>query len=477
MRVNDLNLVVVMLVGMLLFSTPFIYVVFDFAENGSVFALLAKYPARIDVLDVVLPYLEVVKRTASILALLVPLLIFGIPLARRAVSVAFVLLSLTAAGWGQPLTIQPVASPAGSGSAEPFLFATKQSLLLTWLEPVAKTDRVALRFARYTGGTWSAPRTIAARSDFFVNWADFPSIVEDANGVLFAHWLQKSGKSTYAYDVRMAASRDGGKTWSPSFLLNRDGKQNEHGFVSLAPLPGGGVGAAWLDGRNMPKGKEEGEMTVRYATVDARGAIRSDVQLDDRTCECCATGMTLIGSDPVIVYRDRSADELRDIAVVRRRAKKWTKPAVIHSDGWKIAGCPVNGPQIDASGRALAVAWFTAADNRQRVYVAFSDDAGRTFAEPVAVDDGRPVGRVDLVLLDASLAFVTWIEQTAAGAEVRGRMVARNLPLQPSIKIADSSAARGAGFPRIARLGHDLFVAWTEQTATDKRIRVARVTF
>lgn len=374
-------------------------------------------------------------------------------------------------------SVAEIPSPAGTNAAQPFLSAGHDGLLLSWLEPLAGTDRVALRFARYAAGRWSDPRTIAERSDFFVNWADFPSIVEDANGVLFAHWLQRSGQSTYAYDVRMSISRDRGKTWGASFLLNRDGKHNEHGFVSLAPLSHGGVAAAWLDGRNMPEGKEEGEMTIRYATIDARGRIASDVQLDDRTCECCTTGMTLAGSAPVIVYRDRAADEVRDIAVVRRKGKGWTKPVLVHDDGWKINGCPVNGPQIDSSGSALAVAWFTAAKNKQRVYTAFSNDGGATFAPALVADDGKPFGRVDLVMLDRETAFVTWIEQTSAGAEVRGRVVKRNLPLPPSIKIADSSAARGAGFPRIARLGRDVYVAWTEQSANDKRIRVARVTF
>jgi hypothetical protein len=151
------------------------------------------------------------------------------------------------------------------------------------------------------------------RNDLFVNWADFPSIVEDSKGTLFAHWLQKSGKGTYAYDVRMATSRDGGATWGDSFLLNRDGKEAEHGFVTLAALPAGGVGATWLDGRDMTGGHDEhaghdmgGDMAIRYATVDATGSIGNEVQLDDRTCECCTTGMTMTTSGPLIVYRDRS---------------------------------------------------------------------------------------------------------------------------------------------------------------------------
>ena len=368
-----------------------------------------------------------------------------------------------------------IGAPAAVGSGEPFLYATREGLLLSWLEPAANTKETALRFSVYRRGQWSKPRTVVQRDDFFVNWADFPSVVEDANGVLFAHWLQKSGGSTYAYDVRIAISKDGGRTWSAPLLLNRDGKKNEHGFVSLAPLANGGIGATWLDGRNMVEGKEEGDMTIRYATVDAAGTTRSDAQLDNRTCECCTTAMTIVAGRPVIAYRDRSAEEIRDIAVVRQTASGWSKPRLVHADGWKIAGCPVNGPQLDARGSRVVAAWFTAGSDQGRAYVAFSDDGGGTFGAPVAIDDGKPVGRMDVVMLDSDTAVVTWSEQTATGAELRARRVPRNGKPAASVKVADSSAGRAAGFARAAVLGKDIYVAWTEQNAALKRVHVTHV--
>ena len=389
-----------------------------------------------------------------------------------------VLAFLGCAGLGAAtISITELPPPAGAGAAEPFVSASNGALLMSWMEPVPGTDQVALRFARLQGGSWTAPRTIAARDDFFVNWADFPSVVEDANGVLFAHWLQKSSKGSYSYDVFMTTSKDGGATWRKAFLLNRDGKRNEHGFVSLAPLPGGGVGATWLDGRNMPEGKEEGEMTLRYATVGPTGAIRAEVQLDDRTCECCATGMAMADGKPVIAYRDRSSEEIRDIAVVRRTVSGWSKPHLLHADRWKIAGCPVNGPQVAASGARVAVAWFTAAGERPHVYVSFSDDRGASFGSPIVVDDGKPLGRVDVVMLDRETAVVTWSEQSAAGVELRARRIARNQNPDAFLKVADSSSARGAGFARIASIGRDVYIAWTEQSAASKRIHVARLSF
>lgn len=377
--------------------------------------------------------------------------------------------------------IEEIASPAGANAAEPFVSATRDGLLLSWLEPVANSDRTALRFARYRSGQWSQPRTIVERDDLFVNWADFPSIVEDAKGALFVHWLQKSGSATYAYDVRMATSTDDGASWSESFLLNRDGTPNEHGFATMAALPNGGVGVTWLDGRKMTParhGHEDGggEMGIRHATVDADGTIVNEMELDGRTCECCTTGMAISSRGPLIAYRDHSMEGIRDISYVRRVLTEWTSPRPVHVDGWKIDGCPVNGPQVDALGERVVVAWFTAANEKQRVFVAFSDDDGATFGTPIVVDGGKPAGRVDVVMLDERSALVSWLEQTTAGAEIRARRVSREGAAAPSMKIADSATARAAGFARIARVGADVYFTWTEQSATSKKIHVARVT-
>ncbi len=59
---------------------------------------------------------------------------------------------------------------------------------------------------------------------------------------------------------------------------------------------------------------------------------------------------------PVVAYRDRSVDEVRDIAVVRRVNGTWTTPAVVHDDHWQIAACPVNGPALASRGDTVVIA-------------------------------------------------------------------------------------------------------------------------
>jgi hypothetical protein len=165
---------------------------------------------------------------------------------------------------------------------------------------------------------------------------------------------------------------------------------------------------------------------------------------------------------PVVAYRDRSDGELRDIAVVRLRDGRWSEPRTVHADGWEISGCPVNGPSIAASGRRLAVAWFTAANDVPRVKLAFSDDAGASFSEPVVVvDDGAPLGRVETLLLDDGSALVCWMESTPEGGAIRLRRVRAGGQRDAAITIASSGTARSNGFPQLARAGELLIIAWT----------------
>ena len=153
--------------------------------------------------------------------------------------------------------------------------------------------RYALRFATRDASNWSTVRTVSEGEDWFINWADFPSVIALADGSLAAHWLVKSGKGTYAYDVNIARSKDGGTTWGKPIVPHTDKTQTEHGFVSLIPLPDGRVGAIWVDGRNLKYVKEEGDehaplpasMTLRYAAIDADGKLSDEAQLDERVCE------------------------------------------------------------------------------------------------------------------------------------------------------------------------------------------------
>jgi hypothetical protein len=376
------------------------------------------------------------------------------------------LLLLGAPAAGSSLST-PADPPAGPGATAPSLARDGGAVMLTWLEPAdparrGKGETWRLRWSRFVDGAWSAPRTIVERRDFFANWIDVPSAARAADGALFAHWLQRSGADPYAYDAVVARSTDGGATWMPLGRLHDDGTKSEHGFVSLVP-EGAGVRAFWLDGREMGASREgagdHGSMTLRTALVAT--SVGTGSVLDERTCECCPTSAVPPAAGPLVVYRDRGADEVRDISIVRRAEDGWSRPRAVSEDGWLIAGCPVNGPAADARGPLVAVAWFTGAAARGAVRVAFSTDHGATFSRGVTVDDTDPIGRVGL-RLDESGALVLWLDTADAGGAIRLRRVAPDGRMGDPLTVAASTTGRVGG-PRLGLVGDAVLVIWSEQ--------------
>ena len=382
----------------------------------------------------------------------------------------------------QPLVIRTTQSPSDGDSREPDLTTTPDGrVILSWVEKL-NDKRYALRVAMLDQKGWSDAQTVAEGNNWFINWADFPSVIALKNGTLAAHWLVKSGSATYAYDVNISQSNDGGKSWTKSIVPHRDNTQTEHGFVSLLALPDGRLGAVWLDGRNMRDMKEGDDhgpspesMTLRYAAVDAGGNLSDEAELDERVCECCQTSAAVTSDGPIAVYRDRSPSEVRDVYIVRHVNGGWTRPQAVFADDWRINGCPVNGPVVAAEGATVAVAWFTSISETPRVKIAFSQDAGATFSQPIAVDDGETVGRVDALLLPDGSALVCWLSGNVDGGAIKVRRVRADGAVGPPAEIAKTDISRSSGFPRMARLGNDIHFAWTE-FGKPSRVRTAVTT-
>ncbi len=175
-----------------------------------------------------------------------------------------------------------------------------------------------MKFAERTASGWTTPRTVASGTNWFVNWADVPSVLRLDDGTLAAHWLQKSGPGTYAYDVKLSSSKDDGKTWSAPFQPHSDGTKTEHGFASLVQMPGSGLGLVWLDGRAMGEGEHadhSGDMSVRFAAFDKNWKQTAEMVIDGRVCECCPTAMAVTSEGAIAAFRNRSDTEVRDIHV------------------------------------------------------------------------------------------------------------------------------------------------------------------
>lgn len=369
-----------------------------------------------------------------------------------------------------------VVSPAAPGSRYPNLASTPDGTpIMSWLEP-APDGAFALRYSTWTGSSWTGTRTVASGRDWFVNWADFPSVVPVSRSLWSAHWLQQRPGDAYAYDVRISISTDAGESWSAPLSPHDDGTPTQHGFVSLFGM-GESLQAVWLDGRHTSGEHDHKDgaaeaMTLRSVGIRNDGRLLApDLEIDARTCDCCQTDAATTREGAVIVYRDRGGDEARDIALVRSTVNGWSDPVHVASDGWKIDACPVNGPAVDARDDTVVVAWFTAPDV-PRVRVAFSGDSGRTFGTPIEVASGRIAGRVDVVLLPDGRAVVSWLTEVPGAAEIHARPFTRAGAAGRTAVIAHTGVDRSSGFPRMVMARDGLLIAWT-RAGESPRVQVA----
>ena len=363
------------------------------------------------------------------------------------------------------LEFQRIDIPSQNSSEPSLLKAHDGTIYLNWYEAIGN-DITALKFSKLENHTWSVPKTITTGDNWFVNWADFPALIAFGEN-LAIHYLEKSGEDTYAYDVKLMISNDKGGSWNPAFKPHLDQTKTEHGFVSKTAMTDTEFLAVWLDGRQMELAKKDStitaQMSLRAAIIDQNNHLKSKYLLDERTCDCCQTDTALTNDGPIVVYRDRSHEDIRDIYYTKlQNNHTWSTPKPIYNDDWKISGCPVNGPAISTKEDLVAVSWFTVAQDTPQIKVAFSNDNGTTFNRPILIGNTMSLGRLDIEMLDEISAVVSWMETVNGQTVIKIQRVFIDGRKSKAFVVAESSESRSSGFPRMIINNNDIIMAWTQ---------------
>jgi hypothetical protein len=350
----------------------------------------------------------------------------------------------------------------GDNNAQPNLVSSNGALSLSWISSKNK-NKASLHFSQFKKGKWIKPQKIANGSDWFVNWADFPAhaINED---LIITSYLKKSDSGTYTYDVILNLQKLSGEKIKKDFLLNTDGVKAEHGFVSIIPNNNKGFFITWLDGRNTVEKKLDGHhkpMTIRFAEITNTGEVINESELDEAACDCCQTSIAMTNNGPIVVYRDRSENEVRDIYTIRNINGVWEEPNPLHNDGWIINGCPVNGPKVAVNSTNLAIAWFTVINDNPIVNVSFSKTNGDSFGIPFKLNDLDAIGRVDVAFLNNEEVIVSYMEVDDIGTYLRIKKVSVNGEISKPITVSKIDGGRNTGVPQLEIINNEIFIVWT----------------
>lgn len=248
-------------------------------------------------------------------------------------------------------------------------------------------------------------------------------------------------------------------------------------FPALAAGPAGQVLALWLDSRHVVHAEDPSDV---YAAVSADDGVRwsPDRRLfGGQVCECCQP-VAAATSDAVLLssrhvdgegHRDPILSRIGyDLAVAADAAR-------IGMGRWDIEGCPMKATAVAADSRRVYVAWYSQADAPAGVWFAASTDGGRRF------DAGRPL-HVEAEVADAPVIAVegegrvvaAW--HAKAGGDRRIYMARSDDGGRTfSSPVALSPADEPAGYPSIATDSGRTVVTW-QQGKTVRALRLDAAT-
>ena len=296
-----------------------------------------------------------------------------------------------------------------------------------------------------------------------------PKIAYGADGTLHAIYVVAKEVANRRFPLsalRYVRSADGGRTWSAPVTVTDDSTFGSHNFHALHVAADGTPYAAWLDGR---AGKSSAWVT--HSPDGGRTwAPNRRVETGGESCPCCRTALASARDGTLyLAWRKVFPGNVRDVVVATShdRGLTWGAPVRVHADGWVFEGCPHAGPSIavDERGR-LHAAWWTGKEGAAGVFYARSDDGGRSFGRPVAIDSSdfsRPA-HVQLALGDSGRLAVVWDDGRRATPRVMLR-VSRDGGARFEAPVAVSAEGRAAGYPVLAVRGRTLTVAWSERSA------------
>jgi len=369
-------------------------------------------------------------------------------------SLFLLLLAVAVCGFAQTLQTVAVTNPTVAGSIQPnWAVANDGSVLLSWVEPV-KDGASNLKYAVRRGSAWSEARTIATGRRFWRHPAEVPELLSLSDGTLLAHWVENGKESSEAEFIFVSSSRDG-THWSEPAMAHKDRAQVQHGLASIVASGPAEASILWLQAL---KG-EDGPVSLMRTIVGADGKEIKEEQLDSDVCQCCPTSVVKTAKGLLVAYRGHTSKDIRDIAVRRFENGRWSTSKIVYPDNWEINACPTNAASVAAKDNRIAIAWYTEGNDKPRVQLVFSSDAGATFTKPTVVSTGDALGYASTALNSDGGAFVSWIEEAGNSARVMARLVSPAGAAGPVLRIAEGPRP-SLGYPKLLRTASETWLAW-----------------
>lgn len=204
------------------------------------------------------------------------------------------------------------------------------------------------------------------------------------NGIeIFAAWIENR-------DVRFARSVNFGRSFLPSMRVNDDEGKAAQSFHTMEASPDGTIFVSWLDGRDSGKGAP-GTSSIYLARSQDKGkTFGKNIRVAGDICPCCRPAIAFGNSGQVFVsWRHVYPGNVRKIVVASSsdNGSTWSKPVPVEEKGWKINGCAHSGPTMKYVDGKLFLVWYTGAEEKASLKMAWSADDGKSFTSLGDIQD------------------------------------------------------------------------------------------
>jgi hypothetical protein len=194
----------------------------------------------------------------------------------------------------------------------------------------------------------------------FSNRADAPPPAANAQG-------GGRGKGGRSLDIVFCTSKDGGTTWtSPQSVDSDPTKGIVRGFFDATLLSNDEIAVAYL--KDVANSTKHEERDLRLV-ITKNGVFQPERVIDPVVCDCCNINFLVDANGTLNVYYRDNNDDIRDMAKMTStdNGQTFSKPEIVHNDGWKIAGCPHSGAISSVHGKSALVAWYSGAETESGI--------------------------------------------------------------------------------------------------------------
>ncbi len=369
---------------------------------------------------------------------------------------------LSAAGFDQNLTLAPRYYPKTElglvdiKSFDVYVESSSVHAVVVGSAQPGKESAVYYLRSEDGGRQWSKPVLISAGVDVPIAARGNDVQLAAANNKIVVLWQTRAefpnqGPITGVY------SSDSGKTWSKT-LNPAENNAGDQAHLDLISDHQGYFHVVWLEDP-----EEHGYQSVRYArSINGGQAWETAKTLDDSTCSCCWNTLLVSRSGALnLLYRDMRP---RDMALMQSvdDGIHWQLVSTVGQFNWQFEGCPhIGGGLAESSANVLHSVVWTGTDQKQGLYYVASDTDGKAWYPPYRLSKNALHG--DIAAFNDRQLLAIWDEKGPEGLHIEFAS-SDDAGKTWHNPIALSDLTRVATHPKVVATEAGVLALWTEKS-------------